>query len=67
MACTLATFPNGHLGLQRLHGYDAAKKVKGHKRQVAVDTSGLLGVVVHAANIQDADSAWNLLSGLGEV
>jgi hypothetical protein len=24
-------------------------------------------VVVHAANIQDADSAWNLLSGLGEV
>jgi putative transposase len=43
-------------------GYDGAKKVKGRKRQVAVDTSGLLlGVVVHAANLQDADSAWDLL------
>ena len=43
-------------------GYDAAKKVKGRKRHVAVDTSGLLlGVVVHAADIQDADGAWDLL------
>src|SRR5512135_2597164 len=33
------------------------------KRHIAVDTSGfLLGVVVHAANIQDADSVWDLLS-----
>src|SRR3982750_1073202 len=34
-------------------GYDAAKKVKGRKRHVAVDTLGLqLGVIVHAADIQ---------------
>ena len=37
-------------------GYDAAKKVKGRKRHIAVDASGLLlGIVVHAADIQDAD------------
>ncbi len=43
-------------------GYDAAKKVKGRKRHVAVDTSGLLlGVAVHAADIQDADGAGDLL------
>src|SRR5215207_4326775 len=43
-------------------GWDAAKRLKGRKRHVAVDTQGLLlGVVVHAANIQDADSLWDLL------
>jgi putative transposase len=43
-------------------GYDAAKKVKGRKRHFAVDTQGLLlGVLVHAASIQDADSAGDLL------
>ena len=43
-------------------GYDAAKKVKGRKRHVAVDTQGLLlGALVHAASIQDADSAGELL------
>jgi putative transposase len=43
-------------------GYDAAKKVKGRKRHIAVDTQGLLlGVLVHAASIQDADSAGDLL------
>ncbi|TDH58377.1 IS5 family transposase [Dankookia rubra] len=42
--------------------YDAAKKIKGRKRHVAVDTQGLLlGVLVHAASIQDADSAGDLL------
>ena len=36
--------------------------MKGRKRHIAVDTSGLLlGVIVHAANIQDADSAGDLL------
>jgi putative transposase len=36
--------------------------VKGRKRHIAVDTTGLLlGVVVHAANIQDADGAGALL------
>ena len=43
-------------------GYDAAKKVNGRKRHVAVETQGLLlGVLVHAASIQDADSAGELL------
>ena len=42
-------------------GWDAAKRLKGRKRHAAVDTDGLLlGVVVHAADIQDAD-------GLGEL
>ena len=36
--------------------------VKGRKRHVAVDTQGLLlGVLVHAASIQDADGAGELL------
>ncbi len=39
--------------------------MKGRKRHVAVDTSGLLlGVVVHAADIQDADGAGDLLRRL---
>ena len=43
-------------------GYDAAKKVTGRKRHIAVDTQELLlGVVVHAASIQDADGAGGLL------
>ncbi len=43
-------------------GYDAAKKVSGRKRHIAVDTQGLLlGVFVHAASVQDADGAGDLL------
>jgi len=43
-------------------GYDAAKKVNGRKRHIAVDTQGLLlGVFVHAASVQDADGAGDLL------
>jgi putative transposase len=39
-------------------GFDAGKKIKGRKRHIVVDTSGLLvGVVVHAADIQDRDGA----------
>ena len=39
--------------------------MKGRKRHVAVDTSGLLlGVVVHAADIQDADGVGDLLRRL---
>jgi putative transposase len=42
--------------------------VKGRKRHVAVDTLGLLlGVIVHAADIQDADSAWNLLKKVKQL
>src|SRR5689334_8207065 len=46
-------------------GWDAAKKVWGRKRHVAVDTAGsLLGVIVHAADIQDADGVGDLLRRL---
>jgi putative transposase len=39
-------------------GCDAARQLNGRKRHVAGDMDGLLlGVVVHAANIQDADGA----------
>lgn len=39
-------------------GYDAAKRVKGRKRHLLVDTEGLpLRVVVHSAGIQDRDGA----------
>jgi putative transposase len=41
-----------------VRGYDAAKKVKGRKRHIMVDTIGLLLIVmVHTANIQDRDGA----------
>jgi putative transposase len=43
-------------------GWDAAKKLNGRKRHVAVDTQGLLlGVLVHAASVQDADGVGDLL------
>jgi putative transposase len=39
-------------------GYEAAKKVKGRKRHLAVDTQGnLLAVEVHSAALQDRDGA----------
>jgi len=50
-------------GLQRDPvGYDAAKKTKGIKRNVIVDTIGLLlGIAVIPANIQDRDCAADLI------
>ena len=43
-------------------GWDAAKRLKGRKRHVAVDADGLLlGLIVHAADIQDADGVGDLL------
>src|SRR5215510_8591808 len=43
-------------------GYDAGKKIKGRKRHILVDTLGLLlSVVVHPADIQDRDGAFQLL------
>ena len=43
-------------------GYDAAKKINGRKRHIAVDTQGpLLGMLVHATSVQDADGAGDLL------
>ena len=39
-------------------GYDAAKKIKGRKRHIVTDTTGLLvGAAVHPADIQDRDGA----------
>src|ERR1700731_2650120 len=47
------------------HGYDAGKKIKGKKRHILVDTSGLLlHAVVHPADIQDRDGGVLVLSTL---
>ena len=46
-------------------GYDGAKKIKGVKRHIIVDTLGLLmAVVVHTADIQDRDGAKMVLEQL---
>lgn len=46
-------------------GYDAGKKIKGRKRHIVTDTLGLLiGVIVHAANIQDRDGAPDVLNSI---
>lgn len=43
-------------------GYDAAKKIKGRKRHLLVDTLGLvLGVLVTAANVPEREGAQSLL------
>jgi len=47
------------------HGFDGGKLVKGRKRHIVVDTMGLLlGVVVTAANVDDAKGAKAVLSQL---
>jgi transposase len=49
-------------------GYDAAKKVKGRKRHVVTDTSGLLvGIAVHPANIQDRDGAGLVIEAIHDL
>src|SRR3712207_3963073 len=46
-------------------GWDAAKRLRGRKRHVAVDTDGLLlCILVHAADIRDADGLGDLLKRL---
>lgn len=46
-------------------GYDAGKKVAGRKRHVLVDVLGmLLGVVVHAASVQDREGAKRVVAPL---
>lgn len=48
-------------------GYDAAKKITGRKRHVAVDTLGLLlAIVVHGADWQDQEGAQWVIEKLGE-
>jgi transposase len=47
------------------HGYDAGKKIKGKKRHIVVDTTGLLmHAIVHAADIQDRDGGAMLMATL---
>src|SRR3954447_24590915 len=48
----------------RSRGYDAGKRVNARKRHLAVDTGGLLAVVVTIAGIQDRDGAVRLLTAL---
>jgi putative transposase len=49
-------------GKRGVRGYDAGKKMNGRKRHILVDTLGfLLGVVVHAADIQDKSGGVLLL------
>jgi transposase len=47
------------------HGYDGAKKIKGRKRHIVVDTLGLLlAVVVTAGNVDDAAGAQKVVGKL---
>ncbi len=47
-----------------ISGFDAGKRVKGRKRHIITDTTGLLvGFVIHGADVQDRDGAkWVLQS-----
>jgi transposase len=47
------------------HGYDAGKKIKGKKRHILVDTTGLLlHAIVHPADIQDRDGGVLVMSSM---
>ena len=49
-------------------GYDAAKKVKGRKRHIVTDTSGLLvGAEVHPADVQDRDGARLVIEAIHQL
>ena len=49
-------------------GYDAAKKVKGRKRHLVTDTSGLLvRVAVHPADIQDRDGVGLVVKAIHDL
>jgi transposase len=46
-------------------GFDAGKKTKGRKRHIVTDTEGnLVGLQVHAADVQDRDGAVDLLASI---
>lgn len=48
-----------------IRGFDAGKKVMGRKRHIVVDTLGLLvGLVIHAADVQDRDGAPAVLKAI---
>jgi transposase len=49
-------------------GFDAAKKIKGRKRHVITDTTGLLvGAQVHAADVQDRDGAPLVIAAIHDL
>lgn len=49
-------------------GYDAAKKVKGRKRHIVTDTTGLMvGATVHPADVQDRDGAPLLVEAIHDL
>ena len=51
-----------------LRGYDAGKKIKGRKRHIITDTEGhLVGLTVHAADIQDRDGAVGLIASIRQL
>ncbi len=46
-------------------GFDAGKKIKGRKRHIVTDTEGhLVGLQVHAADIQDRDGAVDVVASI---
>ena len=46
-------------------GFDAGKKIKGRKRHIVTDTEGhLVGLQVHAADIQDRDGAVSVVASI---
>ena len=46
-------------------GFDAGKKINGRKRHVITDTLGLMvGLIVHAADVQDRDGAPAVLASI---
>ena len=49
-------------------GYDAAKKVKGRKRHIVTDTTGLLvGAAIHPADVQDRDGAVLVIEAIHDL
>src|SRR5437762_11795444 len=49
-------------------GFDAAKRVKGRKRHIVTDTSGLLvGAEVHPADVQDRDGAGLVIAAIHDL
>ena len=49
-------------------GYDAAKKVKGRKRHIVTDTTGLMvGAAIHPADVQDRDGAALVIEAIHDL
>ena len=49
-------------------GFDNFKKVKGRKRHIVVDTMGLLlAITVHAANVHESKTAFELLKNRNDT